>query len=113
LPHGQALQASWHEVKLRAEPRGQSHTALVPESNPEASLHVVAPLGAGGVSTGWLRLLVFIRATLRYSNFCCCLLVLGFHATDAGALVLSKGTCDDDKVLLSCLEHVSYAKAIS
>jgi hypothetical protein len=49
---------------LRAEPRGQSHTALVPESNPEASLHVVAPLGAGGVSVLPYDILTFVVACL-------------------------------------------------
>jgi hypothetical protein len=57
-------------------------------------------------------LLAFIRVVLRYSNFCCCLLVLGFHATDAGALVVSDGARDDDKVLLGYLEHVSYMRAV-
>jgi hypothetical protein len=70
-PHGKALQASVPEVQSRAEPCGQSleprarsPMASVPESNPEASLHVVAPLGAGRVSTGWLRLLAFIHVAL-------------------------------------------------
>jgi hypothetical protein len=57
-------------------------------------------------------LLTFIRVVLRYSNFCCWFLVLGFRATDAGALVVSEGVRDDDKVLLGCLEHVSYTRAV-
>jgi hypothetical protein len=100
-PHGQL-----------PEPRARSSMASVPESNPEASLHVVAPYGAGGVCTGCLRLLAFIRVAIQYSNFCCCLLVLGFRATDAGALVVSEGVRDDDKLLRGCLEHVSYMKAV-
>jgi hypothetical protein len=107
------------EVQSRVEPLGQSpeprarsSVSLVPESDPGASLHAVGPLGACGVSTGWLRLLAFIHVALRYSNFCCCLLILGFHATNAGALVVSVCARGDDRVLLGCLEHVSYTKAV-
>jgi hypothetical protein len=41
------------------------------------------------------------------------LLVLDFRITDAGALVVSEGVRDDDKVLFGCFEHVSYARAVS
>jgi hypothetical protein len=39
-----------------SEPHGQSSVASAPGPNPKAPLHIVAPLGAGGVSTGCLRL---------------------------------------------------------
>jgi hypothetical protein len=38
------------------------------------------------------------------------LLVLGAHNVDAGVLASGEGVSGDDKMLLNCLEHVSYAK---
>jgi hypothetical protein len=86
-PHGQALRAMAPEVQSRSEPRGQSlkphgqsPMASVPRPNPEDSLHIMAPLGAGRVSTGCLRLyahlfvlpndiLTFVAACFRCSRF--------------------------------------------
>jgi hypothetical protein len=86
-PHGQAFRASAPKVQSRSEacgqssePRGRSPTASVLRSNPEASLHIMAPLGAGGVSTGCLRLcvhlfvlpndiLTFVAACFRCSRY--------------------------------------------
>jgi hypothetical protein len=36
------------------------------------------------------------------------LLVLGAHNVDAGILVSGEVVAKDDKMLLNCLEHVSY-----
>jgi hypothetical protein len=36
--------------------------------------------------------------------------VLGDHNVDAGILTSDEGVIEDDKMLLNCLEHVSYEK---
>jgi hypothetical protein len=66
-PHGLAFRALAPKVQSRVEPHGQSSEpcgrsprASVLGSNPKASLHIVAPLGAGRVSTGCLRLCVHL-----------------------------------------------------
>jgi hypothetical protein len=55
-PHGQAVRASAAKIESRPEPHRQFPMASVLRPNPEASLHIAAPLGAGEVSTGCLRL---------------------------------------------------------
>jgi hypothetical protein len=41
------------------------------------------------------------------------LLVLGVHGAEASSLVSIEGASEDDKELLNCLEHVSYARVPS
>jgi hypothetical protein len=36
--------------------------------------------------------------------------VLGVHNVGAGILVGGEGVSEDDRALLNCVEHVSYAK---
>jgi hypothetical protein len=38
------------------------------------------------------------------------LLILGAHNVDAGVLSSGEGVAEDNKMLLNCLEHVSYVK---
>jgi hypothetical protein len=64
-PHGQAFRASAPEVQSRLEPYGKSSephckspVASVPGPDPEASLGIAAPLRAGSVSIGCLKLYV-------------------------------------------------------
>jgi hypothetical protein len=53
LPHGQAVWDSVPEIESRPEPCGQSRPAWASRLDPEASLRILAPLGAGGVSACW------------------------------------------------------------
>jgi hypothetical protein len=68
LPHGQTTGGSTRPTALRPEPQGQSLRAslsdLAPRLEPEASLQILAPLGTGGVSTGFSTALFVCLFTL-------------------------------------------------
>jgi hypothetical protein len=81
-----------------------------PRPIPEVSLPIATSIGAGGAWTRYLRFLKNCAFTLKTVCNPCLMLVLGAGDAGAGVLVVSVGARDDDMTLLSCLEHVSYAK---
>jgi hypothetical protein len=62
-PYSQAVRDSVPEIESRLEPHSQSSLASVPRLDPEATLCISAPLGAGGVSTGRSRIIFYIVLT--------------------------------------------------
>jgi hypothetical protein len=86
---------------------------------PEASLQITTHFDTGRVlimdvttvvATGWsvalfVHLLVSLNNILIFYVAC-----LGVHNVGVGVLASGEGVSEDDRTLLNCLEHVSYAK---